>query len=563
MLTVRAYPGDGNILLAFDLDPASTLQLAGFAIECQPAGGPAYIIPNRLSFQSPVTASTTPAQRVYTPSTQAPIQRFSWLDVLRSAEPGDYTYTVTVIYFDPDADHLKAGANAMVTVSKSDFITPKLKIGFTRGYLSSQAYAEKFHNAPFAPVPPTIDFDTSPYQAQYEWLGGNVRKLMFDFLNESAADPTIQVDVFAYDFDEPDVIRQLAKLGPRLRLFLDDSAKHVRPNDLEPKAKAILAQSAGADHVITYHFQRFAHSKVMIQRKNGQAVKVLTGSANFAIRGLYVQANNVLVFNDPEVAGLYAQAFDQAWNDRQNFKNSPIAAKWFVIPAKAGIQSESLDPGLHRGDGLAPAVQVAFSPHKSADVSLNEVAQAIRDAKSSVLFAIMQLTGGGAVMDEIMKLKDRKLLAYGMTQHASGDLQIFPPGAPNGLLVPFGFLKDHVPAPFVQEWGGGSGQVIHHKFVVTDFNGPNPRLFTGSSNLSEGGEEENGDNLLGFWDPEIVKRYAVEAIRLVDHYHFRAVMKNATDAAPLTLSTGEWWRPYFDPSDLRCLSRQTLACPTA
>src|SRR5258706_3648909 len=139
-LVVRAYPGDGNILLAFDLDPASTEQLAGFAIECQPANGPAYVIPNRLSFQNPVTADTVPAQRVITPSTQAPIQRFSWLDVLRSSQPGDYQYTVTAMYFNPDTAHLKPGAKATVTVTKRDFTTPHLDIGFTRGYLSVQAY---------------------------------------------------------------------------------------------------------------------------------------------------------------------------------------------------------------------------------------------------------------------------------------------------------------------------------------------------------------------------------------------------------------------------------------
>jgi len=29
------------------------------------------------------------------------------------------------------------------------------------------------------------------------------------------------------------------------------------------------------------------------------------------------------------------------------------------------------------------------------------------------------------------------------------------------------------------EWGGGQGQVIHHKFVVADFNGENRRLSPG------------------------------------------------------------------------------------
>ena len=40
------------------------------------------------------------------------------------------------------------------------------------------------------------------------------------------------------------------------------------------------------------------HTKRLIQKKNGLPVNVLTGYANFAVRGLYIQANNVIVFDD-------------------------------------------------------------------------------------------------------------------------------------------------------------------------------------------------------------------------------------------------------------------------
>ena len=55
--------------------------------------------------------------------------------------------------------------------------------------------------------------------------------------------------------------------------------------------------------------------------------------------------------------------------------------------------------------------------------------------------------------------------------------------------------------------------MLHHKFVVVDFNGPNPTVYAGSSNLAEGGEKKNGDNLLVFRDATIASTYAVEAIR--------------------------------------------------
>src|SRR5262249_24391764 len=71
--------------------------------------------------------------------------------------------------------------------------------------------------------------------------------------------------------------------------------------------------------------------------------------------------------------------------------------------------------------------------------------------------------------------------------------------------------------------------------VVCDFNGDNPSVFTGSSNLASGGEKQNGDNLLAIHDSEFATASAVEAIRLVDHYHISDEMELATKDNPLTL----------------------------
>ena len=104
---------------------------------------------------------------------------------------------------------------------------------------------------------------------------------------------------------------------------------------------------------------------------------------------------------------------------------------------------------------------------------------------------------------------------------------------------------------------GGSGQVIHHKFVVCDFNDANPVVFAGSSNLAGGGETANGDNLVAFSDREVATAYAVEAIQLIDHYRFRAAQHQATADAPLRLKTRreDWTRDYFDPASPRYRER--------
>ena len=97
--------------------------------------------------------------------------------------------------------------------------------------------------------------------------------------------------------------------------------------------------------------------------------------------------------------------------------------------------------------------------------------------------------------------------------------------------------------------------------MVTDFNGDNPLVFAGSSNLAAGGEVQNGDNLVCFTDRDIATRYAIEAIQLLDHYRFRAAMQQATDAQPLQLQThsAHWASSYYIPDNPKFRERTLLA----
>jgi len=89
-------------------------------------------------------------------------------------------------------------------------------------------------------------------------------------------------------------------------------------------------------------------------------------------------------------------------------------------------------------------------------------------------------------------------------------------------------------------------------------------VFTGSSNLAEGGETQNGDNLLAIYDPGVARLFATEAVRLVDHYYFRAAVSQATSVSPLVLSacgTGaqSWWQRDYDPQNMRNVQRLLFA----
>ncbi len=626
-VSLTVYRGDGSALLAFDLDQhLATPLFAGFAVEAAGPDGTREWLMNRLNFATGLDSTSTPEQRQknWTTSNLAPFQKYRWQHFPAKPQLGTWTYTLTPMYFvSAGSAKLKPGPSVSASIEYVATDYADLRIGFTRSFVSSQAYADRFKNAPIRQLPKVLDFNTAPFEAQYEFLGYTARKLLFDFL-AGVSHSEDRLDVFAYDFDEPDVLKALEGLGSRLRIWLDDAPLHNAQASFDAQQKAAakggkgrgktrslaewqasileegvhtrLQQSAGKDNVKRGHFSRFAHNKVMIQRdaKTGKAIRVLTGSANFSIRGLYVQANNILIFDDPATAAVYAAAFDEVWKEK---KAATSAAEFAACPLSQAWTPRSTAADL-------PPFDLCLSPHrkprsKATDlVSLQQVATAIDKASTSVLFAVMELAGGGSVMTRLSKEQaaNKSVFWYGITQnvaaakpaakagdagdggddgeeeHTTGVTVRQPDGSQ--VLVPFAFLHGNVPPPFDAETDGGPGQVIHNKFVVVDFNGANPAVFTGSSNLADGGEEANGDNLIGIYDRAIAVRYGVEAIRLIDHFGFRAALskampakkgapakgrgKGAAGAAgapgarPLQLqgpggSDPRWWEDYYKP----------------
>jgi phosphatidylserine/phosphatidylglycerophosphate/cardiolipin synthase-like enzyme len=101
---------------------------------------------------------------------------------------------------------------------------------------------------------------------------------------------------------------------------------------------------------------------------------------------------------------------------------------------------------------------------------------------------------------------------------------------------------------------------MHHKFVVIDFDKPTARVYFGSYNFSGSADLQNGENLFLIKDRRIAVSYAVEALRIFDHYHFRVAQKAAgASHEPLVLarpprdqSEKPWWdRYYSDPQRVR------------
>jgi hypothetical protein len=65
--------------------------------------------------------------------------------------------------------------------------------------------------------------------------------------------------------------------------------------------------------------------------------------------------------------------------------------------------------------------------------------------------------------------------------------------------------------------------------------------------------------MLAIEDPAIATLYAIEAIKLVDHYEFRSLQANAGATTALMLAGPDaatpWWKSAFDPADIKYRER--------
>lgn len=543
-LTFKIYRGEGVALLAFDLDEEqATDDFVGFSVEVQYPGSNHWgALKNRLHFEIPPNIESP---RVFR-STEAPFQKFRWIHVPTEVKEGEFRYRVNALYMNA-AGELQSRAQVENAISLSpQTIDGFVNVGFTRGFASSQAYADRFNNetgilpAPNAPAANSLTHDMTPFEKNYAWLGFEARRLIIEVLEQVTNDESLTLDALIYESKEPDLLRRLEALGDRVRAIVDDHDEQGDDNSAETLSANRLV-AAGAT-VKRMHFGRQQHNKVLIVRRDGVPIRVLTGSTNYSLRGLYIQANNALVFDDLAVAAKYGELFDAYWNNPSKFRQNPLSQQWWVVR-----------------DEPESRVSLCFSPHSGSELSLDPIAQAIMDAESSVLYSIVflnQLTG--AVREALDELMDRSLFSYGVAQRVGG-LTVNKPDGSRGLL-PFAFLGDNAPEPFKSEWSGNTSDrsnMVHHKFLVTDFNGDRPTVYTGSSNMAAGGEKSNGDNLICIEDRKIAIAYAIEALRLFDHFHFRVNAQQSDGSKPLRLAKpplpGEkpWFSQYYRVGHIR------------
>ncbi len=373
-------------------------------------------------------------------------------------------------------------------------------------------------------------------------MGFEARSAILEVLDQAIADTTSLVRVVAYDLNDPAVVTRLEKLKKRVWVIIDNSGDHKPADAAESQSEARLMASSGGQ-VKRHHMSGLQHNKTIVVE--GSVVNaVVCGSTNYTWRGQFVQSNNAIVLRGKSAAKPFIDAFENYWtNDFVKGFGPTDSTQW--LPLKlAGIDA-----------------QVTFSPHSDERAVLQQVADDIESAESSVFYSLAFLNQtGGAVTEAIKKITKKKgIFAYGISDKRTGGLDVH---LPDGKVAPVfaANLSAHLPEPFKSEptalSSNSMGTRMHHKFVVIDFDKPTARVYMGSYNFSIPADVKNGENLLLIKDRRIAVSYMIQALTLFDHYHFRVVQLKAKTAKnkiqlkrpPRNPGEKPWWdEDYKDP----------------
>lgn len=543
LFRLKAHRGEGMLLLAMNWKKGKPpMDFVGFSIEYkEPEGNRFFALNNRISFLNP--NGTVNSEAVS--SLKAPFQKFRWVHFPRNANlPGNFTYLVKPVFMN-ETDELRFGEPQTIEIELNrDTYPDKLNIAFTRGFVSSQAFVDKYEvGGGITKLLPSIAKAGLEYTPTHpktkealSWMGFEATNEIETLLNQAISDKNAKVYVIAYDLNLPKMLSQLLLLGNRVKIIIDDSAEHGKADAAETTAFKQLTEQGKAE-VKRQHMGSLQHNKMIIVE--GTEVKAaVCGSTNFSWRGFYVQSNNAVIIRGAKAIEPFITAFDNYWkfDDTKNFVKTS-SALWNDLRIK-GIDA-----------------RVSFSPHAASNALLEQIADDVQNQTLSNLFyslAFLYQTTGAIREAITTTTQNNQIFVYGVSDKKTGGLDV---QKPDGSLAPVypSELSKNLPEPFKSEPKGGSGTRMHHKFIVIDFDKPTARVYLGSYNFSSPADRKNGENLLLIKDRKIAVAYMIEALRIFDHYHFRISVKEAKKTGkPLCLAKpprnpGEtaWWQAYY------------------
>ncbi|WP_343616045.1 phospholipase D-like domain-containing protein [Novosphingobium sp.] len=533
LFTLKIHRGDGMCLLAMNWrDGQPSEDFVGFAIEYQEPGRQQFFaVKNRLNFEGEAGSTSAPLRPQTYSTLVAPIQKFRWVHFPFNADlAGDYTYRVTPVFMNATGDLTYGTAQIAALPLARETYPGKLNIAYTRGFISSQAFLDRYaRNGAIETLLPSdakngLDFvPTHPdAQSAYAWMGFEAYAEMLAILDaaiaETKAGQAPDIGIIAFDFNLPMIMDRVKQLPTdRLRIIIDNSKDHTGEGAAEDKAEQILT---GLGYAVKRQAMKSLQHNKIIWVSGPTIQRAICGSTNMSWRGLFVQSNNLVTVEGEAPLAVFKAAFEQYWSAPDTFPTSP-STDW-------------LDLGLEGIDA-----HISFSPHAAANSRLAGIGADIDDATSSIFYSLAFLSQTPGVIVEALRAKtsQQDLFVAGISDKKTG-IEVASTSSNQPLTYVEALGKD-APPPFSTEFTGLAGNVgtrMHHKFIVLDFNTDKALVYTGSYNMSKAADGSNGENLLLIRDRRVATSYVIEALAMIDHYQFRVAQKVSKGAVrPLSL----------------------------
>jgi phosphatidylserine/phosphatidylglycerophosphate/cardiolipin synthase-like enzyme len=510
-----------------------------------------------------------------------PIQKFYWKD-LYAKRGGTYRYKIVPMGGTPGAlQPMPFGPAVSNTIQLSPHYGA-LSAYFNRGILATQATAHKLdadgdEGSMADKLAKHIDVIGDPLRD--DLMGQLIEALTT--LSDEAVSSGGETYCALYEFEDPEAIGHLAKLGGRAHVVLSNMPSggkgEAKTNDTYSKQRADI-RAAGADVIDRFMPSgHIGHNKFQVLVNQGPQA-VLFGSTNWTAHALCAQTNNAIVARSPALSAGYLDY----WNRLKADTDPPGEG------GKAEQSTEFRDANAKKRDPIAledgsGEVDLWFSPNtphqraskpgKNEEVppDLAEVFDIISKAQQAIVFLVFE-PGRPSIVDaiaEAQKARPQLFVRGAVTAPgAAGEFHTAISG--DGDSTPHKHRKGDPPLPedyrvihargvtktdAFGQWEAELNQaghaVIHDKIIVVDPFSDTCVVITGSHNLGYRASYNNDENMAIIRNHRAVaEAYAAHCLDVYDHYAWRYWLSTQTEKAWHFLATDDSWQDsYFSPDN--------------
>jgi PLD-like domain len=530
---------------------------------------PTEVLRNRVSFSSERDEGEGTPAFLTRPSNVWPFQRYDWAD--HGANNGQtVSYRVSAVVL-PDGGTV--GESELQTVADSGWTEPITVSGetdggvsayFNRGFVMSQ-YVSRLARQNGWDALEIKDHIKELEEPLRRFLAGELRVALLGMLDEVIEDPGLEFYAALYELADDELVERLRLLRGRAHVVLANGSDKSGDGNAPARGKLEEANVDVRNRILGS--KGLGHNKfgVVVRRADEQALKVLTGSTNWAATGLCTQVNNAIVFDDEEVATLFYEQWKRLAEAGDDFP-AELVDDNAASPRVAGNTEvwftrvrNPMPPGTEPGADLAALIAavnnarrmilyVMFQPGPEPLRSIIE-----RAKEGGIIVKGVVSTVPQSIKEEQFELagtdKDVKVYRTAMVQ-------------PEGMRESFSAWVGEVTRDefLTTNTHKGVGHAItHSKMIVIDPLDDDCAVITGSHNFSKAASEKNDENfVIVRGNRALAEAYSVACLSTYAHYRWRAYVKDKTEAGKPVwdhLSNGpEWQQECLTPEVKQTLS---------